>query len=182
MDVHLAGPGTGQMYQTFLADGAVHINLGGVIATSEKNRARNYTSFLEQQVSAGTPYIRALYYPINARPFGIKKDRVVELVLQAARLILAGFPVPVDPKDNLAPDGLLFTELCQLDTQFCAAVTDRPLVLEGSCFDTWPEEVVHEIGLWSLNQPSSQNKTNPCPLNRTVLDALRRKHGIEHDL
>lgn len=182
VDIHLAGSGTGQMYQTFLADGAVHINLGGVISTSEEARARNYTSFMEQQVTAGIPYIRALYYPINARPFGIKKDEVVKLALQAARLIFTGFPIPVNPQENLAPDGLLFTEMCQLDAQFCAAVTARPLVLEGSCADTWPEEIVHEIGPWSPNQLNSQFPTKPCPLNRTLLDALRKKYGIEHDV
>ncbi|CAF1607700.1 unnamed protein product, partial [Adineta ricciae] len=30
IDIHITGPGTGQMYQTFLADGSVNINLGGL--------------------------------------------------------------------------------------------------------------------------------------------------------
>ena len=30
MDIHITGPGTGQIYQTFLSDGSVSINLGGL--------------------------------------------------------------------------------------------------------------------------------------------------------
>jgi hypothetical protein len=30
IDIHITGPGTGQMYQTFLSDGSVNINLGGI--------------------------------------------------------------------------------------------------------------------------------------------------------
>ena len=177
-DIHVTGPGTGQMYQTFLSDGAVHINLGGIKLGLVKNISVNFTSFMEQYMTAGTPYIKGLYYPINSRPLGVKKEEVVKLVREAARLIMQGFSLPVNPRENLAPDGQLFTEMCSLDSQFCTSVTERSFDSENACIDTWPEEIIHEYQPWSPTGVNRQNQTIQCPLNRTLLNHLRRKYGF----
>ncbi|CAF3271884.1 unnamed protein product, partial [Rotaria sp. Silwood2] len=113
MDIHITGPDTGQMYQTFLSDGSVTINLGGVKPRGSENTDKAYSSYLEQHMTSGTPYIKGLYYPINERPKGIKKDEVIKLIRQASQLILEGFSLPVNARDNLAPDGQLFVEMCE---------------------------------------------------------------------
>lgn len=177
-DIHVTGPGTGQMYQTFLADGAVHINLGGIKLGSVKNISMNFTSFMEQYMTAGTPYIKGLYYPINSRPLGVKKGEVIKLVLEATQLIMQGFSLPVDPRENLAPDGQLFIDMCSLDSQFCTSVTERSVDSENACIDTWPEEIVHEYQPWSPNGVNHQNQSIKCPMNRTLLGHLRRKYGF----
>ena len=118
MNIHLTGPGTGQMYQTFLSDGSVNINLGGMNPYKKERTPIAYPSFLEQYVTAGTPYIKGLYYPINKRRDGIKRTEVVKLIQQAAQMIMEGFSIPVNPKDNLAPDGKVFVDQCKNDKDF----------------------------------------------------------------
>ncbi|CAF4327449.1 unnamed protein product, partial [Rotaria sordida] len=115
MDIHITGPGTGQMYQTFLSDGSITINLGGIKPRKLENTDKAYSSYLEQYMTSGTPYIKGLYYPINERQKGIKKDEVIKLIRQASKLILEGFSLPVNAHDNLAPDGQLFVEMCEKD-------------------------------------------------------------------
>ncbi|CAF4374939.1 unnamed protein product, partial [Rotaria sordida] len=88
MDIHITGPGTGQMYQTFLSDGSITINLGGIKPRGSENTEKAYSSYLEQYMTSGTPYIKGLYYPINERQKGIKKDEVIKLIRQASKLIL----------------------------------------------------------------------------------------------
>ena len=67
MDIHITGPGTGQLFQTFLPDGSVTINLEGLGWQTHKNKRSAYESFMEEYVTAGTPYIKGVYYPINDR-------------------------------------------------------------------------------------------------------------------
>lgn len=179
MDIHITGPGTGQMYQTFLSDGSVHINLGGLRHRKESVKIKNYTSFLEQYMTAGTPYIKGLYYPINERPFGIKKETLIKLIKEAALLILDGFRIPVNPKDNLASDGQLFIEMCTLDKEFCMAVTERSQYNNFLCIDTWPEDIVHENGPWSVEGIYDGEKKVICPYNRTLFNWLKRKYNID---
>ena len=175
MDIHVTGPGTGQFYQTFLSDGSVTINLGGVGTMKEGNRSIHYTKFMEQYITSGTPYLKGLFYPINERTAGIKKQRMMELIYNASKLIMDGFHIPVNPRENLATDGQLFTELCERDKEFCTAFTVRKLTGEFRCMDSWPELVVHEDDVWGDN-----GKKNICPLNRTLLHELRIKYGIYH--
>ena len=177
-DIHVAGPGTGQMYQSFLPDGSVHINLGGVRLASDRNISMNFTSFLEQYMTAGTPYIKGLYYSISTRPLGINRGDIVKLVRDAAQLIMRGFSLPVNARENLAPDGQLFTEMCSLDRQFCASVTERLAGVEQVCSETWPEDIVYEYQQWAPNALTDQNQTIQCPLNRTLLHVLRQKYGL----
>ena len=112
MDIHISALGTGQMYQTFLSDGSVHINLGSLKSEGFEKTEQAFTSFGEQYMASGIPYIKGFYYPINERTKGIKKDQVVKLVQQAGQLIFQGFSIPVNPYENLATDGHLFVEMC----------------------------------------------------------------------
>ena len=180
MHIHLSGPGTGQMYQTFLADGAVHINLGGIRPAEHTMVEGAYTSFLEQYMTSGTPYIKGLYYPINERAKGIKKDQVIKLIRQAAALIQKGFSIPVSPRDNLALDGQLFIDLCQTDEKFCSIVTNRSGAPHTLCLDLWIEDVIHEYGQWSVDGSIDGNEKIVCPYNRSAMRTLRKKYGIDH--
>ena len=179
MHIHIAGPGTGQMYQTFLSDGSIHINLGGLGTRKRNNTIEQYTSFMEQPITAGIPYIKALYYPINQRTKGIQKDILIILIREAAQFIIQGFSIPVNPIENFAPDGQLFIEMCQLDKNFCRAVTDRWQQNNFWCTDTWIEDIVFEKGLWSLEGINIDGNNNlTCPYNRTLLHQLRHKYNI----
>jgi hypothetical protein len=181
MDIHITGPGTGQMYQTFLSDGSININLGGMNPYKKETTPIAYPSFLEQYVTAGTPYIKGLYYPINKRRDGIKKAEVVKLIKQAAQLIMQGFSIPVNSKDNLAPDGQVFVDQCENDEDFCALVTLRT---NGYfwCNNMWTEDLVHERRQWAEGGFPIGGRNTSCAFNRTLLRSLRRKYGIEYRL
>ena len=180
MDIHVSGPGTGQMYQTFLSDGSVHVNLGGLRPWGFDNTNRSYASFLEQHMTSGAPYIRGLYYPINDRPRGIKRDPVIQLIRQAAQLILKGFSLPVDPRENLAEDGQLFVEMCQKDPRFCSLVTMRLPQSEFSCLDIWIEDFVHEERQWREGGFVDGGRNITCNFDHALLRQLRDKYKIKH--
>jgi hypothetical protein len=65
MDIHITGPGTGHMYQIFLSDVFITINLGGMNLYRKEDTFITCPSFLEQYVTADTPCIKGLYYPIK---------------------------------------------------------------------------------------------------------------------
>ncbi|CAF1221638.1 unnamed protein product [Adineta ricciae] len=180
MDIHITGPGTGQMYQTFLSDGSVSINIGGIRPWAAEGTPKAYTSFLEQHMTSGTPYIKGLYYPINERQKGIRKDEVVKLIRQAGKIILQGFSLPVNPRENLAPDGQLFVEMCGKDTKFCDSVTIRTANQLYVCIDLWIEDLVHEERQWKEGGYLDNGRNLSCPFNRTLLRGLRKKYGIKY--
>ncbi|CAF1573145.1 unnamed protein product, partial [Adineta steineri] len=97
----------------------------------------------------GTPYIKGLYYPINERTKGIKKNEVIKLIRQAGQLILQGFSIPVEPRENLAPDGQLFVEMCEKDKAFCSFVTTRSPDKPFKCLEIWAEDFVQEYKQWN---------------------------------
>lgn len=179
MDIHITGPGTGQMYQTFLSNGAVNINLGGMNPYKKETTPIAYPSFLEQYVTAGTPYIKGFYYPINKRRDGIKKTEVVKLIKQAAQLIMKGFSIPVNPKDSLAPDGQVFVDQCERDKDFCRLVTLRKSGYFW-CNNMWTEDLVHERRQWAEGGFPIGGTNVSCAFNRTLLRSLRQKYGIEY--
>ncbi|CAF5145716.1 unnamed protein product, partial [Rotaria sp. Silwood1] len=148
MDIQITGPGTGSMYQSFVPDGSVVINAGGLIPLRAEDRNITYTSFMEQYMASGAPYLKALYYPINDRPKGIKRQQLVKLIREAAKLIMNGFSMPVNPRDNLAPDGQLFVELCEKDKALCELITARARGTGFDCYHFWVEELIHERGPW----------------------------------
>ncbi|CAF1334249.1 unnamed protein product [Adineta steineri] len=180
MDIHISGPGTGQFYQVFLPDGSVTINLGAIRPWPEKNPKKMYTSFFEEYLTSGTPYIKGLYYPMNKRWKGIKKEEIIKLVRRAAQMIMNGFSIPVNPRDNLASDGQLFTEMCERDKDFCNLVTIRSGKNHFACTDVFAEDIIHEYKQWNIDGYMDGNKTIRCPLNRTLLRELRQKYGIYH--
>ncbi|CAF1367828.1 unnamed protein product [Adineta steineri] len=149
MDIHITGPGTGQMYQTFLSDGSVSINVGGLRIWQLNKTELKFTSYMEQYMTSGTPYIKGLYYPINERANGIKKDEIIKLIRQAGQLILQGFSLPVEPRENLAPDGQLFVEMCEKDKEFCSFVTTRSPDKQFKCLEIWAEDLVQEYKQWN---------------------------------
>ncbi|CAF4420406.1 unnamed protein product [Adineta steineri] len=104
---------------------------------------------MEQYMTSGTPYIKGLYYPINERAKGIKKDEVIKLIRQAGQLILQGFSLPVEPRENLAPDGQLFVEMCEKDKEFCSLVTKRSPDKQFKCLEIWAEDFVQEYKQWN---------------------------------
>ena len=69
LDVHVAAPGTGMMLAPFLREGAAHMNMGGVGFGGGDGVYGNpygaFRNFMEQNIQAGTPYIRSLYYETN---------------------------------------------------------------------------------------------------------------------
>ncbi|CAF1439124.1 unnamed protein product [Rotaria sordida] len=180
MDIHITGPDTGQMYQTFLSDGSITINLGGIRPWGLENTEKAYSSYLEQHMTSGTPYIKGLYYPINERQKGIKKDEVIKLIRQASKLILEGFSLPVNAHDNLAPDGQLFVEMCEKDKEFCSLVTTRTSNRNFACLDFWVEDFVHEYRQWQVEGFIDNGRNISCPFNHTLLHELRKKYGIKH--
>ncbi|CAF1464353.1 unnamed protein product, partial [Rotaria sp. Silwood1] len=181
MDIHITGPGTGQMYQTFLSDGSVTINLGGIRPPGLENTEKAYTSYLEQYMTSGTPYIKGLYYPINERTKGIKKHEVIKLIRQASQLILQGFSLPVNARDNLAPDGKLFVELCEKDKKFCSFVTTRVPNTDFDCIHLWVEDIIHEHRQWQLEGFVINRRKVICPFNHSLVHQLRGKYGIKHN-
>ena len=118
-DLYISGPGTGIMYHPFLTDGSVLIALGHHDYFSYQSRFYNQiflskrqlertVGFMEQMVTAGIDYIRALYYPICERHRGIRKDIVLDLVNRGVNIIRSNFSIPLrDYRVNLAPDGLV---------------------------------------------------------------------------
>ncbi|CAF1542887.1 unnamed protein product [Adineta steineri] len=182
MDIHITGPGTGQMYQTFLSDGSVSINVGGLRSWKLNNKELKFTSYLEQYMTSGTPYIKGLYYPINERANGIKKDEVIKLIRQAGQLILQGFSLPVEPRENLAPDGQLFVEMCEKDKKFCSFVTTRSPDKQFKCLEIWAEDLVQEYNQWNDKGFIVNGKNIRCPFNHSLLRDLRKKYDIKHYL
>lgn len=180
MDIHITGPGTGQMYQTFLPDGSVTINLGSVKPWGSDNTEGAIPSYLEQYMTSGTPYIKGLYYPINERTKGIKKDQVVRLIREATQLILQGFSLPVNPYENLALDGQLFVEMCEKDKEFCSLVTVRTPNKDHACLNIWVEDFVHEYRQWQSGGFIDNGRNISCPYNHSLLHELRKKYGIKH--
>ena len=181
MDIHISGPGTGQMYQTFLSDGSVNVNVGGIRPWASENTKHAFASYIEQYMTSGAPYIKGLYYPINERPQGIKAEQLVMLIRQAGVMIFDGFTMPVDPKKNLAADGQLFVEMCQRDEKFCRMVTERVGTTSFACIDFCVEDFVHEHRQWREGGFLDHGQNLTCPFNHTLLRILRKKYGINHD-
>merc|ERR1719454_2151277 len=73
--VHVSSIGNAQMYQIFLADGSVHVNLGAVQINQQA-----FPLFMEQQLANGAPYIRAIYYNSSKRVCGLHLGEVMTVL------------------------------------------------------------------------------------------------------
>ncbi|CAF2806442.1 unnamed protein product [Rotaria sp. Silwood2] len=180
MDIQIIAPGTGAMYQSFVPDGSVVINVGGLISSTPQDQNITYTAYMEQYMASGAPYLKALYYPINERPKGIKREELVKLIREAAKLIMNGFSIPVNPTDNLAADGQLFIEMCEKDKKFCELVTARAPDTAFACYDFWVEKLIHELGPWREEVGNDGIRRIQCPYNQTLMRTLRDKYDIRH--
>lgn len=180
MDIHITGPGTGSMYQTFLPDGSVVVNVGGLQPLTSEDRNIMYTTYMEQYMTSGAPYLKGLYYPINERLKGIKRETLVKLIREAAKLIMNGFSMPVNPIENLAPDGKLFIEMCEKDKHFCELVTSRAPDTDFDCYNIWIDDIIHERGVWKEKRSIDDNRNIICAFNHTLMRELREKYGIHH--
>jgi len=113
-DIHMSAGGTGQMYQHFLPDGAVHINLGG---GHLQNHGENQ-GFMEEYMAEGAPYLRALYYPRvvtrEEREDPITVPGLVGLLEKAKEVLRRGFSGPTPVGANLSPVGKVFKAYCYL--------------------------------------------------------------------
>eukprot|EP00386_Alphamonas_edax_P011142 GDKI01035447.1.p1 GENE.GDKI01035447.1~~GDKI01035447.1.p1 ORF type:complete len:489 (+),score=135.57 GDKI01035447.1:172-1467(+) len=205
IDILISAPGTGSMYQTFMQDGSVYVNLGGVHAHSDTHK---HASYLEQYMAGGCPYIRALYYPYSARVAGIRGHVVWGGVHLAARTLMDGFVMPVDQwstplESNLSIDAWVFRDYCRLQPEGCAFLDHRPHLqpgedteahlqpggnIEEHIYSTnwctwgfWGEDFVHEGAQYSeAGHPS--NRITCTVVNRYLLRALRAHYGIESGL
>jgi len=106
-DVHMSGPGTGMMYQTFLPEGAVHINLGAGGGSA-------FAGYMEEYMAEGAPYLRALYYrpPHRSKQGRFDVGTVEKLLLEAKRLLQSGAHRPTAIGSNLSPVGRVFKAYC----------------------------------------------------------------------
>ncbi len=116
------------------------------------------------------------------RIFASFRALVVKLIRQAAQLILQGFSLPVNPRDNLAADGQLFVEMCEKDKEFCSLVTTRLPDRNFACLDLWVEDFVHENRQWKIGGYFDNGKNISCSFNHSLLHQLREKYGIKHNL
>jgi hypothetical protein len=184
--IHLSGPGTGMMYQTFLPDGAVHVNLGNcalynfqtsvwgaLLSLIYPNYSKASPGYMDQCMVASTPYHRALYYPIaEACGGGMTRDGLVSLMNEASMIYDSEFEIPVPRGINLSPDGLVVQGLLRGDPLFREYLMDT--VAHKSCstgFYFWPEIIVRQVGGWA---------TGECRLNVTLLGELKNVYNITY--
>jgi hypothetical protein len=183
--IHLSAPGTGMMYQPFLPDGAIHVNLGScalfpfqvslwgrLMSLIYPGYSKPSPGFMEQAMVASTPYHRALYYPIAEVCAGLTRERLRSLIAHAAALYDSGFEIPVPRGVNLSPDGFVAQGLLLADPLFREHLTDP--VAHKDCATGkyfWPEIVVRQVGGWA---------TGECRLNTTLLTELKLAYNISY--
>jgi len=186
--VHATSGGTGQMYQPFLPDGSVHVNFGQNL----DDKQDPFPFFMEVYMSEGTPYIRALYYPSSKRVCGLSEPEVKKLLAQAVQLSSpGGFDSPAAPGENLPPEGRIFREMCEGDSDYCKDLLiswnpddgDKPKQFPYCFFDAWIEFIVYEQGFWhenGLRVPSEKEPVHcPAPLERMRKIRDRKVNGTD---
>ena len=185
--IHLSAPGTGMMYQTFLPDGAIHVNLGNcalnifqtsvwgaLLSLIYPDYSKISPGYMDQCMVASTPYHRALYYPIAdaCGSDGMTRDGLVSLMIEASVIYDSEFEIPVPRGINLSPDGLVVQGLLRGDPLFREYLMDT--VAHKSCSTGsffWPEIVVRQVGGWA---------TGECRLNVTLLTELKKFYNISY--
>ena len=177
--IHLSAPGTAMMYQPFLPDGAVHVNLGACTRYQYQTTVwaailslyyPGYTDpiqgYMEQSMVASTSYQRALYYPANEICGGLTRVRLLFLLQQAEAIYASNFSIPVARGVNLSPEGRIVQALLRTDPVFREHIANS--VAHKECATgryIWPEIIVREQGGWA---------TGECRLNRTRLGELKQ--------
>eukprot|EP00747_Dinoflagellata_sp_TGD_P014822 gnl/TRDRNA2_/TRDRNA2_123759_c0_seq1.p1 gnl/TRDRNA2_/TRDRNA2_123759_c0~~gnl/TRDRNA2_/TRDRNA2_123759_c0_seq1.p1 ORF type:complete len:333 (+),score=45.45 gnl/TRDRNA2_/TRDRNA2_123759_c0_seq1:38-1000(+) len=192
-DVMVSSVGQAAMYLPFMGDGSVFVALGYVLHESlfvdrkfgqgEKDPRTGFPvrvtpAFQEQHVSAGTPYVKTLYYTSTERMNGLKAERIMSLVKEARQIVKTGFETPVKVQENLSPEGLVLRDVCVKDAKAC----ERMMQLRNSgpvaCTKAlWPEHIVYEIGPWGLGG-SCKWWEGDSMSEPTVLRASRAAFGL----
>lgn len=181
-DVHISGPGTAMMYQAFLPDGAVHVNLG-------INKAMDQ-GFMEEYVAEGSPHLKALYYPRRGLSSpGLEVRALKKLILKAGELLRQGWSVdkPTPIGANLSPVGQVYKAYTWLAhrEKYRSALRKGLLPLRTVTGEMWmgnrfPEEFVYN-GL-----PNHGKKAAPdlCLLGalRASFDANFPKLGVKEGI
>jgi len=92
-DIHVSGPGTGQMYQTFLPDGAVHVNLGQLITGGDFClKCKVMQGFMEEYMAEGAPYLKVLFHPQYKTNARVTRETLTPLIQEAGWLLRLGIP------------------------------------------------------------------------------------------
>lgn len=141
-DIHISGPGTTMMYQQFLPDGSVIVNLGDI----------DTGNTMDEYMAEGAPHLRALY-AIPHPGIVPKAEHVAALAVQARNLILGGFTMPSPPGSNLSPSGAVLKAYLHLESGL--AVDPLMPVREVEEFRCQP-------GV-SIALDSSLKLLSPCP-------------------
>jgi len=168
-DIHISAPGTAMMYQQFLPDGAVHINLG-------LNRKKPLPpQFWEEYMAEGTPYIKALYYWPKAsinKHVAYDVESIMELVTEAKELGNNGFKIPVPVGSNLSPTSSLWKAYVHLTQDPHLVATGAPLAFMKPVNDAYamrglgnhfPEDVIFAAKHGAM-------VPNHCVLNKLMED------------
>eukprot|EP00746_Dinoflagellata_sp_MGD_P062641 gnl/MRDRNA2_/MRDRNA2_26338_c0_seq1.p1 gnl/MRDRNA2_/MRDRNA2_26338_c0~~gnl/MRDRNA2_/MRDRNA2_26338_c0_seq1.p1 ORF type:complete len:467 (+),score=52.17 gnl/MRDRNA2_/MRDRNA2_26338_c0_seq1:109-1509(+) len=168
--VHVSGPGSGGVYQIFLHDHSVHVNLG---------RLRNGVPLvLEQYIAEAAPYIRALYYNTSNRACGLDLKQFSDLLKRAVHLYYQGFRIPVPPGANLSPEGKVFQRMCSSTSDRCKDLVENlnwyKKGISKACSSVhfnWVELIVFELG------PHSGQDCGLTNDMRTLMRSLRYDAG-----
>lgn len=179
--IHVSSCGSAQMYQTFLSDGSVHVNLGCI-------HKKGFTEFMEQYQTEGAPYLRALYYDSSKRRCGLEEEEVKSLLERAVSMFRQtdiSFPTP--PLANLSPEGQVFVKMCRESQDNCKQMLHAMnMRVPDSCgAAAWAEHVVYEAKpAWSPchGRPAGCAVKGHCPFpesDREHLHLLREAAGLD---
>eukprot|EP00747_Dinoflagellata_sp_TGD_P023775 gnl/TRDRNA2_/TRDRNA2_130071_c0_seq1.p1 gnl/TRDRNA2_/TRDRNA2_130071_c0~~gnl/TRDRNA2_/TRDRNA2_130071_c0_seq1.p1 ORF type:complete len:183 (+),score=26.47 gnl/TRDRNA2_/TRDRNA2_130071_c0_seq1:41-589(+) len=168
--------GTGMMYLPFLRDGSTFVALGQVLSETGFGSLRKTPSFMEQHMSAGTPYVKSLYYDSQDRMGGLRSKQVRTLMQNAADLLRVGVQIPVAPMDNLSPEGRVLLELYTQHPEAGENIIRLRNTVWTCITAIWPEYVVYEIGPWA---PGGACNWATTDANAISLRALRKKYGLK---
>lgn len=119
-DIYITAPGTGMMLHPFMPRGGVLVNLGEELVRYNTS----VFSAQEEYIIAASQYQRALYYPSEARRYGLDTAILTQLLTRAVELASTGFPAPIPTNENLSPEGQLFRMYCEANSTACAETLD----------------------------------------------------------
>eukprot|EP00730_Choanoeca_flexa_P008697 TRINITY_DN12524_c0_g4_i10.p1 TRINITY_DN12524_c0_g4~~TRINITY_DN12524_c0_g4_i10.p1 ORF type:complete len:955 (+),score=276.38 TRINITY_DN12524_c0_g4_i10:123-2987(+) len=176
-DIYISGPGTGMMLQPFMADGSVMINLQDIF----KRYGMAHVSAEEEYVTESTSYMRGLYYDSHIRMDGLQLQEFLRVTREAFELVHAGFDMPVKPRSNLSPEGIVFVEACDMAPVACQQMLNEmnAITPPWQCVtDGWASFAVYEIGGYEQGFiPPGPRKNASCTMPRTEIRQLRQKYA-----
>eukprot|EP00747_Dinoflagellata_sp_TGD_P078003 gnl/TRDRNA2_/TRDRNA2_159853_c1_seq1.p1 gnl/TRDRNA2_/TRDRNA2_159853_c1~~gnl/TRDRNA2_/TRDRNA2_159853_c1_seq1.p1 ORF type:complete len:398 (-),score=68.32 gnl/TRDRNA2_/TRDRNA2_159853_c1_seq1:40-1158(-) len=176
-DIMISSVGTALMYLPFLRDGSAFVALGQVLVERDMGPRREVPSFMEQHMSAGTPYVKSFYYDSTERMSGLHAEPLMALAKQAAEAVRNGFAIPVPPEQNLSPEGQVLHELFTKHPE-AGEIIVRLRNTEWECVRAiWNEYVVYEIGPWAHG--GKCDGWHSAGAEKNTLRELRTKYGLQ---